>query len=338
MNISGVTNLIWLGSILAGGYLGYFLYDFKQNEGELMKYVDNEVYLEALQNNIVVPEIEELREYDFDVVKSVFHEMNWTGEPPKKPVVVEKPTEKPKPVQKKPVKDILTVMYMRAATFDPASSQAHVLYKDPQINTVDGKTETLLIGDHLPKPHESIVIQDITAKGVLFAFEGDEEREPELLRVPVVDDGLTIVEVGPDGEIKPPTLGGIGVVKEAPAYRPENTVLVRKDYYLIGTNDAAKFNVDYASIIAQVDHARHRDPVTRQYDGIEIKSVPSNSIAAAHGVKSGDVIKSINGHPVTSPQEAIQYAKNNSDKYTTWEIVIENKGVLRTVTYETPDE
>ena len=84
MNISGVTNLIWLGSILAGGYLGYFLYDFKQNEGELMKYVDNEVYLEALQNNIVVPEIEELREYDFDVVKSVFHEMNWTGEPPEK--------------------------------------------------------------------------------------------------------------------------------------------------------------------------------------------------------------------------------------------------------------
>jgi membrane-associated protease RseP (regulator of RpoE activity) len=190
----------------------------------------------------------------------------------------------------------------------------------------------------LPKPHESVVVDSITVKGVLFAFEGDEEREAELVKVPVVDDGLSIVEVGPDGLIMPETESSIGAVSKPTVFRPERTTLVRKDYYLIGTEDAQRFSDDYASMIAQIDHRRHRDPVTRQYDGIEIQSVPANSIAASHGVKSGDIIKSINGHPVTSSQEAIQFAKNNSEKYKVWEIVIENKGALRTVTYESPEE
>lgn len=338
MNISAITNLIWLGSLLAGSALGYVLYDFKQNEAVLTKQIDAEVMRAALEDNIVVPEIKDPVEYDFPVVKSVFHDMNWSGEAPKKPVVVEKPTDKPAVVTAKPVKDILTVLFLRASSFDPASSQAFVFYKDTAVRLPEGKTQTLAVGDHLPKPHESIVVESITFKGVLFGFEGDDERESELVKVPVVDDGLSIVEVGPDGLIMPETESSIGAVSKPTVFRPERTTLVRKDYYLIGTEDAKRFSDDYASMIAQIDHRRHRDPVTRQYDGIEIQSVPSNSIAAAHGVKSGDIIKSINGHPVTSSQEAIQFAKNNSEKYKVWEIVIENKGALRTVTYESPEE
>ena len=50
--------------------------------------------------------------------------------------------------------------------------------------------------------------------------------------------------------------------------------------------------------------------------------------------KEGDVIKSINGQPVNSVQEAISFVKVNKDKYSTWEVVVENKGKQRTVTYE----
>jgi len=46
------------------------------------------------------------------------------------------------------------------------------------------------------------------------------------------------------------------------------------------------------------------------------------------------VIKSINGQPVNSVQEAISFVKVNKDKYSTWEVVVENKGKQRTVTYE----
>ncbi|MDE0897356.1 MAG: PDZ domain-containing protein, partial [Planctomycetota bacterium] len=73
-------------------------------------------------------------------------------------------------------------------------------------------------------------------------------------------------------------------------------------------------------------------------DGIEITKVPAGSMAAKHGAKEGDIIKSVNGHPVTTTQEAIKYAQNNAEKYTTWEILVENQGVERTVYYEVPEE
>jgi S1-C subfamily serine protease len=58
------------------------------------------------------------------------------------------------------------------------------------------------------------------------------------------------------------------------------------------------------------------------------------SIAERHGAKEGDVVKSINGHPVNTTNEAITFVKTNKDKYSSWEVVIENKGKTRTVTYE----
>jgi len=339
MNISAISNLIWLGSFLVGSGLGYVLYDFKQNEAELTRQIEAERIKAALEDDIEIPEIEDNAVLDFPVVKRTFHDLNWSGEAPKKPVVIEKPTEKPVENQAKPVKDLLTVIFLRVATFDPDKSQAYVYYKDQAIRLPEGETsEVLAVGDVLPDPYGAIFVEAITIDGVLFAFSEDEEREAELLKVPVVDDALEIVEVGPDGLVMPPSQGSIGAVSQPTTYRPERTTLVRRNYYMIGTQDAERFSEDYASMIAQIDHRRHRDPVTRQYDGIEIQNVPANSIAAQHGVKSGDVIKSINGHPVTSSQEAIQFAKNNAEKYKVWEIVIVNKGAERTVTYESPED
>jgi S1-C subfamily serine protease len=80
----------------------------------------------------------------------------------------------------------------------------------------------------------------------------------------------------------------------------------------------------------------HRDPKTGAYDGIEIRQVPAGSMAANHGAQAGDIIKSINGHPVKSVQEAINFAKNNANLYDVWEIEVENKGQIRIVTYKVP--
>jgi S1-C subfamily serine protease len=54
------------------------------------------------------------------------------------------------------------------------------------------------------------------------------------------------------------------------------------------------------------------------------------------GAKSGDVIKSVNGHPVNSVQEGINYAKTHDAQYDTWEIVVENLGKTKTITYKEP--
>jgi len=333
MNISGIQNLIWLGSLAAGAYLGYYLYDFKQNELALQARIEDEVILKAVRD-VVIPEAESHVEFDWPVVKTIFHDMNWTGVPPVAPVIVETPEDVPVVANAKPVSDLLEVLYVRAAAFDPERSQTLVSYKDAQLRR-DGDVATLVIGDKLPSPFASVFVKDITSEGVVFGFD-DEAREAELVLPPLVKDGIRIVEAGADGALVPASKESFKVLPDAPSRNPRATVSIGRNKYRVGIDDAERFASDYASIIAQVGHSRHRNSATGQYDGIEVKSVPPNSIAAAHGVKSGDVIKSINGHAVSSVQEAIQFAKNNSDQYTTWEIVIENKGAERTMYYETP--
>jgi hypothetical protein len=335
MNISGIQNLIWLGSLAAGAYLGYYLYEFKQNQLELQARVEDEVILAAVRD-VEIPEAESHVEFDFPVVKRIFHDMNWTGVPPVKPVVVETPQDQPTETRATPVADLLDVLYVRAAMFDPAHSQTLVSYTDAALRR-DGDAATLVIDDHLPDPYSNVFVKNITDAGVVFGFE-DAEREPELVQPPKVKNGIQIVEAGADGALMPADTESFQVLPDAPSYNPKATISIGRNKYRVGTDDAERFATDYASIIAQVGHSRHRNPSTGQYDGIEIKSVPPNSIAAAHGVKSGDVIKSINGHPVSSVQEAIQFAKNNSEQYTTWEIVVENKGAERTMYYETPQD
>ena len=70
--------------------------------------------------------------------------------------------------------------------------------------------------------------------------------------------------------------------------------------------------------------------------GLRVAEVKPGSIAAQHGAQSGDVIISINGHPVSSEQEAIKFVKNNSETTTVWQVVVENLGRQRTVTYNSP--
>ncbi|MEZ5974077.1 MAG: PDZ domain-containing protein [Planctomycetota bacterium] len=70
--------------------------------------------------------------------------------------------------------------------------------------------------------------------------------------------------------------------------------------------------------------------------GIEVMEVRAGSIAARHGAQSGDVIISINGYPVNSQQEAIQWAKDNGDNYEVFTVVVERLGRLETLTYRKP--
>ncbi len=73
-------------------------------------------------------------------------------------------------------------------------------------------------------------------------------------------------------------------------------------------------------------------------DGIELTDVQPGGVAARHGAQSGDIIKSINDHSVASSSEAINFVKNNKDNYSTWVVVIENKGKQRVVTFDSPPQ
>ena len=73
--------------------------------------------------------------------------------------------------------------------------------------------------------------------------------------------------------------------------------------------------------------------------GVCVKEVNKDGSAWTSGVIApGDIIRSINGHPVSSVAEIVSFVREHENEYTTWEVEIENQGKIRTVTYESPPE
>jgi hypothetical protein len=276
----------------------------------------------------------------YDRVLSAFHKLDWTGKPP--PVVAAQNNAGGGPVQPVGVqlRDVLRVLYVQVDGRRPEHSLAYVHYlKDVNRGgrSIKNDGETLRPGDRLAKPYDGFEIVAIDAEGVRFADHGADGAEQRVDVVMFAD--RVIVDVGSGGERLPPQVSLISDLGAAPPWRPEITQLIGTNRYRIGTESAREFEQNYSQILAnEVRYERHRDPRTGKYDGIEVREVAAGSIAAHHGLEAGDVVKSINGTPVTSTSEAIEYVKLNADTTSVWEVVIENKGHERTVIYESPPQ
>ena len=53
---------------------------------------------------------------------------------------------------------------------------------------------------------------------------------------------------------------------------------------------------------------------------------------------SGEIVKSINGHPVTSVNDAVAYVKGEAGTTNTWIVVFEKQGREFTRIYKSPEE
>jgi hypothetical protein len=217
---------------------------------------------------------------------------------------------------------------------EPKDSTIFVLYKPPaQVPAapiVAGYT--LRVGDRLHGKNQAIRVAAIGPDVVTFAFD-DAGNDVETLGPEVFDPQTEIVSVGPDG-VRYPQQRAIPTGATPPA-PPGETRRIGPNHFRLGQQDMDFIGQNYPEIITgELKHQRHRDPRTGRYDGIELTDVRPGSIPARHGAESGDVIKSINGHPVTSVPEAISFIKNNAGKFDRWDIVIERRGKEITVTYE----
>ena len=114
---------------------------------------------------------------------------------------------------------------------------------------------------------------------------------------------------------------------------PTETQLLANNNYRLGTDDVDYFNQNYADILTNDVRTSTYYDENGKRAGIEITQVKNGSIAARHGAQDGDVIISINGHKVSSQQEAIQFVKKNQDKYSVWEVVVMRLGKQETLVY-----
>jgi len=331
MNVSTIKVLCWLVSLTSLSLGVWYGYDFTQTRDERSEVFDIEHARSVLKDSSGEPELQQKNSIDYNKqVAPSWIRSNWTGKaPPEKPKVVE-PEEN---IVKRhtPVEALLKVQMIRVDLGDRAASVAFVKYL-PSGGFGQVQDGVLQEGDALPEPHPEVKVVSIEAEGVVFEYEGFPDVEPDTLEPPSLTDGNLIVHVDEDGVVEP-------VKRVIPTGKPrteqfEKTTLVGLDRYAIGTEDAQHFNENYSQILTRdVSHRTHYDANGRRA-GIEITRVRAGSIAARHGVQEGDIVISVNDHPVSSTNEAISFAKQNKDKFSVWTVVIERMGAQKTLTYE----
>lgn len=342
MNVSSIKTLTWLAAAGLTAALGWTVFQYVQDKKSAEPLFDQPFARQKLGVRFDDKPVK-TGTLQSTMVAKTFYDLNWTGKPKPKPVEV-KPEVKPETPRHTPVEQLARVLFIQEDSDAPAASRAMISYKPAAKVQGYALGHMLEVGGTLAAPHDSAVVESISAAdGVTFRFEvadGQPERENETLLPSTFKRGVDIAYVGEGGEARKPNKTiAVSMVDSPPPYRPKKTTPIDKNHFQIGYEDAFLFSEDAAGIIArEVRHRRHRDPRTGKFDGIEIQSVKSGGVAARHGAQEGDIVKSINGHPVTSTAEAITYVKNNQDSTTTWNVVVENKGRERTVTYESPPQ
>ena len=342
MNVNGIKGLTWLAALGVAGYLGFYIYEFWEQKDALQQPISQERQLKVLQD--VQPHKEDDRNLVAVArVKEVFgRDFDWTGKPPPPPPKPKANKNKNQKAPVVPVADLVMVLYTWAHDRNPTdeSAVAFVSYKAKMAQMNDKvDLRTLRVGDELPKPHGNIKVKEIRPNSVVFTF-GDKNREDETLASLEYDPGghAGIVQV-PEGEEarSPSREARINRKYDGPAWRPKDTKQTGKTEYQLGTDTLDEFNRDYGRILSQdIKTRQHRNPKSGEIDGIQITSVASGSLPSQHGVSKGDVIKSINGHKVSSVNGAINYVKANADTTNKWVAVIERQGREMTLTFNSP--
>lgn len=350
MNIGQIKLFSWTAAGLLTVGLSYYVWDYVTHMQQRNPAPDPKRVKQVLEDvEPIKAKADEVVPYSD--IKRLFHttcsecktnpncrHLNWTGKEKEKP----KPEDLGGPVAppKTKVDELLSVLMIKADMSDRKNSSIFFKYKNKATNvglTNSGPAGGFLLheGEHLGAPYDKIRLDEITGNGVWFAFEG-EERERERLAPGTLDMKTTIVQVGPGGVLLPKL--GVGIPRASQTnFSSAHTFKAGPNTFFIGTEDAKRFGDDYQRILSSdVRTARHQDPKTGKYDGIEVTGVTAGSIAAQHGAQEGDVIKSINGTPVSSVQEAIHFVKTHSNQYTTWEVVVESKGQTKTMVYHSP--
>jgi hypothetical protein len=332
MNIGVIKLWAWAVAGLLTLGLAWYVFDFVSHLKEKGQNPDLAKAKQIL-DSVEPPTIKNDDILTYDDAKRLIAVLDWTGAPKAvakpvdtTPVVVEKP--------KLEVTKLVTVLGIQQDLSDPASSQVALRYKPEAAvsDPVKAAFSLLKEGEHLVAPNDYARVVSIRAEGVEFAF-ADEARPHETVKPKEFDSKSQIVIVGPDGVVQQPA--DITIPRKEEAYRPGKTAQLGNNRFRLGTDDVKEFGDRYSEILGrELETARHQDPRTGKYDGIEIKKVQAGSIAERHGAQEGDVVRSINGHAVNSTQEAIHFVQVHQHEYTTWEVVVENHGKTRTVTYE----
>lgn len=332
MNVGTIKTLAYLASFASLGAMAYSGYDYWENDRGVSHF-DGERAGTVL-NGVQPPEAPEplALDYDRDIRPAVVA-FDWTGKPPPE-VVAQETAESPDaqaPVV--PVEDVLEVVMVLSETSNPADSRCLLRFTD---SAIEPQEQLFSVGASLPSPNDDVSVLNILPDGVEFSF-ADEQRPTEVVSLALRSGREDLIKrLAPGEQIAVRTLVGSGSSRPVRPETPQETERRNGQFY-IGSDDATRFAQDYQQILSSDVKTKTRY-VDGKRSGVELTEVRPGSIAARHGAQSGDVVISVNGHPVNSQQEAISFAKSNAERYSVWEVEVLRLGRIETIIYHSPKD
>ena len=332
MNVATIKTLAYLSSFACLSAMAYSGYDYYENDRGVSHFDSQRAGM--VLNGVTPPKAPKRVALDYkrDISPAVVA-FDWTGEPPAvvEDVVKSGAVEEAAPVI--PVESIVEVIMVLAEPRNPADSVCSLRFSD---SAVVPQEQLFSVGSPLPAPHAHVAVLNILPDGVEFSF-ADEERPTEVVALSLRSQAEGLIRtLGPGDVIARRTLIGSGSRsggQDAAALLTER----RNGQFYIGSDDAKQFADDYQQLLSRDVKTKTRF-VDGKRSGVELTEVREGSIAARHGAQSGDVVISINGNAVNSQQEAIAFAKNNSERYNVWEVEVLRLGRIETIIYHSSND
>ncbi len=322
-------------AVLAIAWLAWSFYDFAvRNKQKYLTPLSSNNIQKMLEKEVlpkVASPIKTKRWSEY----SVLYELNVTGkEAP--PLIIE--NGGPKVAPNKTIADLLRVVYIQHEPAALKKSRGYVVYLEASM-AANAKEDFLEVDDHLPNPYDAVRLAEVKTDRLVFHFEGQEGKQEEVA-VQEFNPMQALAMAfrpsngaGPDGSGRTMVNALVGYPQNYSP--PQQTTQMNENEYWIGIKDSERFEKNYQASLRDLKVSPYFEPGSDKPSGVKVDRVPPNSPVYSYGVQTGDVIKSINGNPVSSKEAAINWVKANPD-LPRYDVEIERQGKIITKTYVPP--
>jgi len=327
MSVKGLRKLLWVANtLLVLGIVAYALFFFilggVRKEGTRMP----EKLLTKRNLPEAAPDVTTDKVLPFDTYQVVY-QIVIDGEPPVEEGPVD-PLEKDAPVP--PLAQDYDLLWVAVSIDDPLGSYAHLEYKKDKKTAITVQVgefvEFVRTGSHvngdwklvlvsaIPSPWRAEFVQDGTGEQV--TLEQVREDPGELENGPLVDPKEIGDAAGP----------GVSLPKKQPRERPTRELVeIRENEFNVPPEEQewwGAYGEDELTSKVALEPAK----VDGKSIGLMFKSVEKKSMMERRGVKSGDILKSINGKPVRTRQGIVNYLNKEGKGLKRYEVIIERNG------------
>ncbi len=111
---------------------------------------------------------------------------------------------------------------------------------------------------------------------------------------------------------------------------------IRPGIWQLSAEERDRIKEGARDILEEVEVSSYMNERTKRADGMKVESIQESSLLRQRGLQEGDLVKKVNGTPVNSKTDVVNYVRDNQDHLQVVRVEIERKGKTMTLEYRIP--